>query len=610
MSDMIYALEERIGEPRLFCGRKREMELLLNWVSKIPKKLSKSRALLGRRKSGKTAIMQRLFNILWNRDSNVIPFYFEVQDQNRWLLHFSEDYFRTFLSQYLSFLTRTPLPLNNVPWKWNLLEDMAREVNNRHILDQIETFREYSEKENEHQAMILAFGAPSWFAGYDRKFFVVMIDEIQYMTEYIYYDKARSVQAVNLPGAFHGLSELKFAPMLVSGSYVGWMTRMMRKMFVGGRLKQTSVSSKLMFSEGMEAISRYAEYHGMPVTEKSALAINLLTQSDPFYISVLFGSEFPEKNLSDPDGVIKTLAYEVTDRRGEFFITWSEYIDTTLKQVNDVHGKKILLYLSKERHKECTRDEIRDHLGWEPAKDRELEEKLRTLEYGDLIMRGGTDFHYRGIPDDILDLIFRERYQYEIENVRPDAGSEFAARIAVLEGEKKSLEGTVRELRGRMLELIVSRELNRCRKKNRPVPDFAERMRKIPDPAHRDRLEKLAELCGRSRFDMVWMNHYLQMSGMIPAEADVFATGEDSGTCRALVFEIKNRDEKYRPTANEAALFLTKAGMVRQILEQEGKEVQFVCPVYLSAKGFSDKIEAWLHSNGILTADAETWLTE
>ncbi len=76
------------------------------------------------------------------------------------------------------------------------------------------------------------------------------------------------------------------------------------------------------------------------------------------------------------------------------------------------------------------------------------------------------------------------------------------------------------------------------------------------------------------------------------------------------MFEIKNRDEKYRPTANEAALFLTKAGMVRQILEQEGKEVQFVCPVYLSAKGFSDKIEAWLHSNGILTADAETWLTE
>ena len=575
MSDMIYALEERIGEPRLFCGRKREMELLLNWVSKIPKKLSKSRALLGRRKSGKTAIMQRLFNILWNRDSNVIPFYFEVQDQNRWLLHFSEDYFRTFLSQYLSFLTRTPLPWDSVLWDWDMLEGMARETDNTHILGRIETFRNYFEKENEHQTMNLAFGSPAYFAGCDRKFFVVMIDEIQYMTEYIYYDKARSVQAVNLPGAFHGLSELKFAPMLVSGSYVGWMTRMMRKMFVGGRLKQTSVSSKLMFSEGMEAISRYAEYHGMPVTEKSALAINLLTQSDPFYISVLFGSEFPEKNLSDPDGVIKTLAYEVTDRRGEFFITWSEYIDTTLKQVNDVHGKKILLYLSKERHKECTRDEIRDHLGWEPAKDRELEEKLRTLEYGDLIMRGGTDFHYRGIPDDILDLIFRERYQYEIENVRPDAGSEFAARIAVLEGEKKSLEGTVRELRGRMLELIVSREL-----------------------------------CGRSRFDMVWMNHYLQMSGMIPAEADVFATGEDSGTCRALVFEIKNRDEKYRPTANEAALFLTKAGMVRQILEQEGKEVQFVCPVYLSAKGFSDKIEAWLHSNGILTADAETWLTE
>jgi hypothetical protein len=60
---MIYALEERIGDPLLFCGRKQEMELLMNWVESIPRKMAKSRALLGRRKCGKSAIMQRLFNI-------------------------------------------------------------------------------------------------------------------------------------------------------------------------------------------------------------------------------------------------------------------------------------------------------------------------------------------------------------------------------------------------------------------------------------------------------------------------------------------------------------------------------------------------------------------
>jgi len=34
---MKYALEERIGEPLLFCGREQQMELLLNWVNIIPK---------------------------------------------------------------------------------------------------------------------------------------------------------------------------------------------------------------------------------------------------------------------------------------------------------------------------------------------------------------------------------------------------------------------------------------------------------------------------------------------------------------------------------------------------------------------------------------------
>jgi len=91
MEDFVYAFEERIGNPSLFCGRKQEMELLLRWTTDlIPRKLAKSRALLGRRKSGKTAIMQRLFNILWNLDGNVIPFYIEVLDQDQWLLEFSD----------------------------------------------------------------------------------------------------------------------------------------------------------------------------------------------------------------------------------------------------------------------------------------------------------------------------------------------------------------------------------------------------------------------------------------------------------------------------------------------------------------------------------------
>jgi hypothetical protein len=85
-------------------------------------------------------------------------------------------------------------------------------------------------------------------------------------------------------------------------------------------------------------------------------------------------------------------------------------------------------FLSKERHKECTRVEISNHLGGQLSNG-ELEEKLRVLEYGDLITKGVSNFRYSGIQDDILDLIFRELYQEEIEQVKPDISKELHDRL-------------------------------------------------------------------------------------------------------------------------------------------------------------------------------------
>ncbi len=609
--EMIYVLEERIGDPALFCGRTREMTLLMNWIGLIPKKLAKSRALLGRRKSGKTAIMQRLFNILWNRHGPVIPFYFEVLDRPQWLLEFSDLYFRAFLSQYVSFKTRISLEKENKPWEWPVLNEMLRDLNNDTILREIGFFQDHLAQEHEHATIRLAFGAPAAFTGYDDVFFVVMIDEIQYMTEYIFYDRACTLQTKRLPGAFHGLVELKYAPMMVSGSYVGWMRQMMQEIFVGGRLRGTPFSPRLTFAEGMEAVYRYAEHFEIPLTEQLAFSITLLTQSDPFYIATLLGSEWEERDFSTRDGVIETFAHEILDRDGELFKTWGEYINNTIKAINDVHGKKILLFLSREREQEKTREEIREHIGWPPEKDRELEEKLRTFQYGDLMTQGHTNFHYQGIADDVLDAIFRSLYQFEIERVEPDLPAELAARIHQLEDDKKSLQGALNELKGRMLELIVWRELNACRKTGKPVANFTNRLRPVVAVERPETLQNVVELCRGATFTTVWQNFYLQAPEQ-PAslQVDVLADGEDEQGCWALVFEMKNRDAKHPPTLDEAQLFATKAAIVRRLLEQRGKPLRFVCPVYFSAKGFAPDVETFLHQQGILTTDLETWELE
>ncbi len=56
--------------------------------------------------------------------------------------------------------------------------------------------------------------------------------------------------------------------------------------------------------------------------------------------------------------------------------------------------------------------------------DTELEIKLKMLVRGDLIGQGSTDYDYRGITDDIFDMLFRSIYQKEIDHFKPDIEKE------------------------------------------------------------------------------------------------------------------------------------------------------------------------------------------
>lgn len=600
---MIYALNERIGDPSLFCGRQEEMSLLMNWVNKIPGKRSKSKALLGRRKSGKTAIMERLFNILWNQNGRIVPFYFEVKDQNRWLLYFADDYIRTCLTQYISFLMRIPLRHKQHIWNWDILTQKAKEINQTSILERIALFQEYYQKENEDGAFNIATETPYWFYGEDNYHFVIMLDEIQYMTQYIYQDKEHKVQAYNLPGIYHGMVEFRSCPMLVSGSYIGWMLQMMENMFVGGRLRIMEIPSSLTFEDSVTATFKYASHHHIELTEANAIAISLLAQCNPYYISSILESEWPNRDFSSFSGIVNTFANEIIDKKSDLHRTWLEYINNTLSKVNDKYARKILLMLSKERDKEYARDEIMKEIGWPEDKEPDLEKKLSKLIYGDLISEGSSAYHYKGIDDDVLHLIFYHKYQYEIHHQKADVHGELHKRIENLEKDKRSLTSTINELKGRMLELVVWRELNRCKKEKTKIKNFRNRLR--PLVANHEMLEKKISFVEKITFDMVWMNYFLNTPATMPLEIDILAIHENEKNIFALAFETKNRNEKNLPTIDDCKYFTNKLKILTHSLNQQ-KQLT-IYGIYFSANGFSDEVEQWLHDQGILTIDLNTW---
>ncbi|MCP4147813.1 MAG: hypothetical protein GY757_08680 [bacterium] len=55
---------------------------------------------------GKTALMERLFNITFHKNDGVIPFYYEVKETEMWAVDFCRDFFLTFIYQYIAFKSR------------------------------------------------------------------------------------------------------------------------------------------------------------------------------------------------------------------------------------------------------------------------------------------------------------------------------------------------------------------------------------------------------------------------------------------------------------------------------------------------------------------------
>ncbi len=90
---MQYPLQEKIGDPDLLVGRELEFNNFGKWLTLIPRKLSKSRVILARRKSGKTAFVQRIFNQLWSENGDVIPFYFDIAEKKIWYPNLAVKYY-------------------------------------------------------------------------------------------------------------------------------------------------------------------------------------------------------------------------------------------------------------------------------------------------------------------------------------------------------------------------------------------------------------------------------------------------------------------------------------------------------------------------------------
>jgi hypothetical protein len=566
-------LKEKIGNPALFTGRKKELNSLLHWVDGIKTETSKSKAIISRRKTGKSAVMQRLFNILFAQNDQVIPFYFEISETPQWIADFAKKFYITFICQYLAFKSRNVSYLEYR--NYNQLIRAAKKENLEHLVDHIDNF-EYSDNRGDIDLLWdIARDSPRTIAQHYDDRVLQMIDEFQFINRYIYWDKYKKDRASELAGSYLHTAEYKNAPLMVSGSWVGWLMDDLCKM-LPGRFTIFDFGN-MPRSEAIEMALNYSEIFKIPITYESACIIADLTEGNPFYISALFHSEYQEKNFSNEQGILDVLDFETLNKRGDIRETWLEYILSAIDRINDSNGKKIILYLCKHKEKMIPRDQIEKELNLGMSNG-ELEKRLKAFVKSDIIEQGTSDFRYQAVSDNIFEKVFRGIYQEEIDGFDPkEIRNEYQQLYRKLQGKFNKYKGEFSEY------VIINCLRHRAFKQN----DFyVALINNLPDDF------RFVD------YESIW-SYSASPVHKKDIQVDIFAKA--NGDDYSLIGEVKNRKAKF--SVKEAKVFLEKALEVQQ-LENISKAVFFV----FSAGGFFQNTIQFLKENKIAWSDDKKFL--
>jgi len=578
-------LKEKIGDPDLFTGRKDELAFLLNWMEGIKGELSQSRSLLARRKTGKTAILQRLFNIVFDKNDQVIPIYYEVKESKQWAVEFCKDFFLTVVYQYTAFRSRKTEYLDyDIRKDFDTARQIVKKEGLDFLADWVDGVRNLVAEESIDFLWTTVRDFPRGLATRDDMRIMHIIDEFQYLNRKIYMDKKKTRLLDDFAQAYMSTAEYKNAPLLVSGSWVGWLMYDLLKM--PARFKLSTLKN-MPEAEATEMILKYSAIQKTALTPETVHLVAMILEGNPFYISAVMQSDFPDKDLTTPEGVLAVLEYETLNEEGGIRGTWMEYIESAFDRINDKNAKNIVLYLSKNRERPVSRKEIREKLVPD-MDDYDLEKKMRALIKTDIIQRGRSNFYYQGVQDNIFDKVFRGQYAEDIEAFDPsEITRDYKALSEDIRRKYNSLSGKYNHFKGKFAEFVIIRKLARRAYQKNDL--FKSMLCNLPDDFN------------FVEYASVWS---WSASPLYKADiqVDIFARAKGDGY--GLIGEVKNR-RKPKFSKKEVSEFKAKADELMR-LENVNKALLFV----ICKAGFTPAAMDCLRENRMAWSADKQWMVK
>ncbi|MEM7534998.1 MAG: ATP-binding protein [Chloroflexota bacterium] len=441
-------LEDQVGE--FFVNREGDLAYYWRWASTIPDFPLNSHALIGRRRTGKTAILSKLFNRLFREQTNVMPVYVSFAaylDGTRTLT--TDDFADMYLSKYIScFLAfrhdRPELIRRNL--NMDELRPIAAEVDDEILNELFERYDINTKSRLSQNVVRFAIDTPRTVA-WDKEIRTAMIvDEFQVLLKV--YDPKQDLM-LDLTNGFQWAVDTRWAPMLVSGSSISLLVGKALGGMLSGRFNYKHLKPldkdntyKLAFLLGDKL--------KIEVSNELAEAIWRFTGGYPYSIHSLFHSEYLESNnLTDPRSLKKVVFYELGDLDGKLWQHYNEEVEKYSDLLNDGTTTRKVMFLSTQYPNQLMYpDRFAEELGL-PVKD--VKESLRQLYQADIVQKGSVSL-FRGPNDPMLRRYIKYNYKLDILNLsEEEAMQDWEEEYKTILGQLNQAKGDIGELYARLI---------------------------------------------------------------------------------------------------------------------------------------------------------------
>jgi hypothetical protein len=400
-----------------FTDREEIIGRLMLMAARTPRDMTFSTAMVGRRRLGKTAVLEQFYNRLFWEQDEVVPIYFVFEARPMTSTEFAEAYFTNFLRQFIAFRRKDNEMVRKRRRDLNTLVRMAQELGEESIAVQAEIFMDFLEHVNSpgvmHQLLECAIHAPRLVMEHNRGRWLpetpilVMLDEFQEVMK-IYYSNGTPADGV---GLYQWAVEGRKCPHIVTGSAVRLITQeVLGTGALFGRFRYIEFPP-LEDIYALELVDKLAHKYGVPIEKPVAGYLSTRCGASPFYINCVI-SQAVEQSLStipNEKTVDDLIAHEIS--HGQIWRDWSGQLQKYFEQINSHYiAKSILFHAAQAGDQRIELEVIAAEVKRPQA---EVEQILRQLAFAEMIDAGGG-YIFRNLPDPILQAFIKVQYQLDV----------------------------------------------------------------------------------------------------------------------------------------------------------------------------------------------------